>query len=427
MGVSSLFPIQAQCFKPIYDGEDLIGRDLTGSGKTLAFCLPLVERYRKARLFGERSTLKSIILAPTRELALQISKVLKCLRHSHSEFNVITVYGGVPIYTQTKEFNRGVDFFVGTTGRVLDHINRGNIDFSHLKSIALDEADEMLNMGFAEDIERIIKAAQHKVSEKLQVLLFSATIPSWVNNAARKYMTADYKYINLTKNLSDKTPKNVVHLLMKIPVNVNSRLLESLFRKYCSDKDSKTIVFTETKREANSISDLDIMRRSALPLHGDVPQKKREVILRKFREGRIRTLVATDVASRGLDIPKVNLIVQLKPPKNSEAYIHRSGRTGRAGNEGICITLCDKYCMNAIRKIERDAGIRFKEIYMEDLESSPRRYQSSVVSTNRSLMTNQRGLTTFIIYGKFRSKSHAYQILLDSFPHSVVDLSLIHI
>lgn len=161
-GIVSLFPVQQSTFRYIYDGEDMIARDLTGSGKTLAFSLPLVEKFRKLGYFASESShtsrrrLLAIILAPTRELALQVAKVLKTLKHYENEYKVITVYGGVSIDDQTRELRSGVEFFVGTTGRVLDHIERGNIDFTGIKSVCLDEADQMLNMGFQEDVEKIM-------------------------------------------------------------------------------------------------------------------------------------------------------------------------------------------------------------------------------------------------------------------------------
>jgi ATP-dependent RNA helicase DDX21 len=218
LGITYLFPIQVGCFRSIYEGKDIIGRDLTGSGKTLAFCIPLVEKFRKEGILGKgESSLKAIILTPTRELALQVSKVLKCLRHHGDEFKVITVYGGVPIDLQTKELRKGVDFFVGTTGRVMDHIRRGNINFGKMKAVILDEADQMLNMGFAEDIETIMGAVNDKCSEKVQFLLFSATIPDWIKDVASKYMNPEYDFINLAENLTNKTPKNVTHIVINVP------------------------------------------------------------------------------------------------------------------------------------------------------------------------------------------------------------------
>ena len=273
MGINSLFPIQSSWFKPIFQGKDVIGRDLTGSGKTLAFWIPLAEQFRNEELFEKgESNLKAIILAPTRELALQVSKVLKWLRHSGDEFKVITVYGGVPIEIQTKELKNGVDFFVGTTGRVLDHIRRGNIDFTHMRAVVLDEADQMLNMGFREDIEKIMDYIKSKTKNKPQVWLFSATLPKWIKQVSQSYMD-DYEYINLAENLTNKTPRNVFHILINTQKADKSEALESILEAYLQEKNSKWIVFTSTKNDAKFISKLNSLRGKAEALHGDVPQK----------------------------------------------------------------------------------------------------------------------------------------------------------
>lgn len=437
LGITYLFPIQTECFKPIYEGKDLIGRDLTGSGKTLAFCIPLVEKFRKEKLFDSGdSYLKAIILAPTRELALQVSKVLKCLRHHGDEFRVITVYGGVPIDMQTRELKKGVDFFVGTTGRVMDHIRRGNMDFKRMRAVVLDEADQMLNMGFAEDIETIMKAMNDKAERKQQFLLFSATIPDWIKDVARKYMSDDYLFLDLAENLTNKTPKNVTHLLVNTPNYDRSEILESILKCYCEDKDAKAIVFTTTKNDAKEISQMTIMRGRAEALHGDVPQRSREWVLKRFREGKTSTLVATDVASRGLDIPRVNLVIQIEPPKDPEAYIHRSGRTARAGNPGVCITLCDNRSRMFVDRIEKLAGVDFKEVTAEEIKalsggsskgssngSEPSRNGESSRGSepSKSLITGQKGSTTFTIKGNFASKSAAYKALCDVFTTSLVN------
>lgn len=180
-------PVQANTFEAIYEGNNIVARDLTGSGKTLGFCLPLVEKFREEGYFASSQKvrfLRAVILAPTRELALQVSNELKKLRHFEKEFNVITVYGGVPIQDQERQLKDGVEFFVGTTGRVLDHIERRNIDFKKLKAVVLDEADQMLNQGFQEDVDKIMAAIKDSEEQDKrkppQFILFSATIPSWV-------------------------------------------------------------------------------------------------------------------------------------------------------------------------------------------------------------------------------------------------------
>ena len=182
-GIDTLFPVQYMTFNRIYNHEDLIVRDLTGSGKTLGFCLPMLMRLRRERSFGQGKP-QAMILAPTRELALQITKELHALKYSENEFNVLTVYGGTNIHEQTHQLRRGVDIFVGTCGRVIDHMHRGNFDFSTLKFAILDEADQMLNLGFKENVEEIMGTIKSAGLSELQCLMFSATIPRWVQNIA---------------------------------------------------------------------------------------------------------------------------------------------------------------------------------------------------------------------------------------------------
>lgn len=203
-------------FYPLYQGHDMIGRDLTGSGKTFAFGLPLIERLRKDNLL-RKGKLQVIMLAPTRELAIQITNELAKIKYTDNEFKIVTVYGGVPVEPQAHALRQGVDIFVGTTGRVLDHIERGNIDFSDIKTVVLDEADVMLKLGFKEDVERILGKCREVCTSHLQIALFSATVPEWVQEIAREHMKPSFVVVDLAKNLANKTAKNVRHLAVECP------------------------------------------------------------------------------------------------------------------------------------------------------------------------------------------------------------------
>lgn len=198
----------------MYNREDLIARDLTGSGKTLAFALPLVEYLRKNNMF-KTGHVQAIMIAPTRELALQIAAEVTKLKHAVEEFKVVTVYGGVSVRDQANQLKSGVDLFVGTTGRIIDHINRGNIDFKGLKTIVLDEADVMLNMGFKEDIEKVLEKVNEVREGEIQIALFSATVPTWVRDIALEFMKPDFRVVDLAQDLTNKTAKNVKHLAME--------------------------------------------------------------------------------------------------------------------------------------------------------------------------------------------------------------------
>ena len=229
-GYRSLFPIQQQCFAPVYEGKDLIARDLTGSGKTFAFGLPIVERLRAKGQLG-KGKLQAIILAPTRELVNQITSEIQKLKHAVEEFRVIAVYGGVSTMNQANALKSGADIFVGTTGRVLDHMEKGNIDFSEVKTIVLDEADVMLKMGFKEDIEKILEKAKDETSADLQMLLFSATIPDWIEEIAEEHMKEDRAIVDLAQDLTTRTAKNIAHFAIECPFWERMEALSKV-RKY---------------------------------------------------------------------------------------------------------------------------------------------------------------------------------------------------
>ncbi|XP_020208765.1 DEAD-box ATP-dependent RNA helicase 7 [Cajanus cajan] len=357
-GIESLFPIQAMTFDTVLDGSDLVGRARTGQGKTLAFVLPILESLtngpaKASRKTGYGRTPSVLVLLPTRELACQV----------HADFDVYggamglsscCLYGGAPYQAQEIKLKRGVDIVIGTPGRVKDHIERGNIDLSQLKFRVLDEADEMLRMGFVEDVELILGKVENV--NKVQTLLFSATLPDWVKHIAAKFLKPDKKTADLVGNTKMKASTNVRHIVLPCTGSARSQLIPDIIRCYSSG--GRTIIFTETKESASQLAGT---LPGARALHGDIQQAQREVTLSGFRSGKFMTLVATNVAARGLDINDVQLIIQCEPPRDVEAYIHRSGRTGRAGNTGVAVMLYDPKRSN-ISKIERESGVKFEHI-----------------------------------------------------------------
>ncbi|CAA2964977.1 DEAD-box ATP-dependent RNA helicase 7 [Olea europaea subsp. europaea] len=357
-GIESLFPIQAMTFDTILDGADLIGRARTGQGKTLAFVLPILESLTNgptvaSRKKGYGRAPSVLVLLPTRELATQV----------FSDFEVYggalglkscCLYGGSPYQPQQIQLKRGVDIVVGTPGRIKDHIERGNIDLSSLKFRVLDEADEMLRMGFVEDVELILGKVED--TNKVQTLLFSATLPDWVKHISSKFLKKDKKTADLVGNEKMKASTNVRHIVLPCSSSARSQLIPDIIRCYSSG--GRTIIFTETKDSASTLAGL---LPGARALHGDIQQATREVTLSGFRSGKFSTLVATNVAARGLDIDDVQLIIQCEPPRDVEAYIHRSGRTGRAGKTGVAVMLYDPRKSNFSR-IERESGVKFEHI-----------------------------------------------------------------
>lgn len=245
------------------------------------------------------------------------------------------MYGGKPIDDQTYALRRGVDIFVGTTGRVKDHIERKNFDFSSLKYAVLDEADRMLDMGFKEDVETIMGTIKSAGPQNVQTLMFSATVPYWVQQIAREFLKQGYGFIDLVKDLKKKTAKCIQHLAINCPYQNREAALADILTCYGG---GQTIIFCGQKKEANQIKLSDKIKKDIEVIHGDIGQREREIALEKFKTKKCDVLIATDVASRGLDIPGVDLVVQVEPPKDAETYIHRSGRTARAGRSGVCIT-----------------------------------------------------------------------------------------
>ncbi|XVF50718.1 hypothetical protein PTKIN_Ptkin04bG0125000 [Pterospermum kingtungense] len=357
-GIESLFPIQALTFDIILDGTDLVGRARTGQGKTLAFVLPLIESLtngpaKASRKTGYGRAPSVLVLLPTRELAKQVFEDFEV----YGEVLGLTsccLYGGAPYHIQEMKLKRGVDIVIGTPGRIKDHIERGNIHLGSLKFRVLDEADEMLRMGFVDDVELILGKVED--ANKVQTLLFSATLPDWVKGISARFLKANKKTVDLVGNEKMKASTNVKHFVLPCSKSARLQLIPDIIRCYSSG--GRTIIFTETKDSASELAGLLPGSRA---LHGDIQQAQREVTLNGFRSGKFMTLVATNVAARGLDINDVQLIIQCEPPRDVEAYIHRSGRTGRAGNTGVAVMLYDPKRSN-ISKIERESGVKFEHI-----------------------------------------------------------------
>ncbi|XP_030947050.1 DEAD-box ATP-dependent RNA helicase 7 [Quercus lobata] len=357
-GIEALFPIQAMTFDTILDGSDLVGRARTGQGKTLAFVLPILESLtngasKASRKTGYGRSPSVLVLLPTRELAKQVAADFDTYGVALG-LTSCCLYGGAHMRDQEMKLKRGVDIAIGTPGRIKDHIERGNIDFSSLKFRVLDEADEMLKMGFVDDVELILGKVED--ANKVQTLLFSATLPDWVKQIAARFLKPNKKTADLVGNEKMKASTNVRHIVLPCSSSARSQLIPDIIRCYSSG--GRTIIFTETKDSASQLSGL---LPGARPLHGDIQQSQREVTLAGFRSGKFMTLVATNVAARGLDIHDVQLIIQCEPPRDVEDYIHRSGRTGRAGNTGVAVMLYDPRKSNFSR-IERESGVKFEHI-----------------------------------------------------------------
>jgi ATP-dependent RNA helicase DeaD len=347
-------PIQALTIpRLLKEGPDLIARARTGTGKTAAFGIPFAEL-----LAAPMGHVRALVLVPTRELALQVTAELISLRNEACP-RVAAVYGGASMGEQLRRLRSGVDVVVGTPGRVLDHLGRGTLDVSQIEFLVLDEADEMLDMGFIEDIEAIME----KCGEKRRVVLFSATMPAGIVHVAKRRLGA----YDIVEDFSEAVATELAEQVW-LEVRDGDRL-EALCRVIDVEEDFFGIVFTTTRVEAERVAKaLEERGYDAEALHGEIPQDRRERILARFRERRIRILVATDVAARGIDIDKLSHVVNWSLPHDPEAYVHRVGRTGRAGNAGTAITLVTPDEYRKLFRFKRAAGAGFKKAKVPEVD-----------------------------------------------------------
>jgi ATP-dependent RNA helicase DDX21 len=367
-GIETLFPIQVAALEPALSGRDVVARAKTGTGKTLAFSLPIVEKFLREdeeskngedqdwggeRRRGSRDKRpRCIVLAPTRELAQQVEREIYSLAPS---FETLTVYGGAPIGAQESKLRRGVDFVVGTPGRVMDLLNRGTLDLSRVQHVVLDEADQMLAVGFEEDVETILE----DVPKNRQTFLFSATMPHWVKKLQQKFLV-DQVSIDLVGEDTGKINKDIDLMSCAVAFPSKCAVLMDLVTVHA--KGNKTIVFTQTKRDADEVTASLGKRVSTEVLHGDIAQAQRERTLQRFRQDKFSVLVATDVAARGLDVDNVDLVVHYELPNETESFVHRCGRTGRAGKKGTAIALHTDREFYRLRDIKRFTGADIREI-----------------------------------------------------------------
>lgn len=358
VGYKEATPIQTQAIPVILDGIDVLGLAKTGTGKTAAFVLPILEKIATTK--GKGKGVRALIIAPTRELAEQINNTILQLGKQIG-IRSLAVYGGTSVKKQVDILKTGVDIVVGCPGRILDHINQGNLGLTRLEFLVLDEADHMLDMGFLKDIEKIVK----NTPKKKQTLFFSATMPKEIKTLAFKVLEKTHKVIEVEY----KDPvKLIEHELYYIDHDdKKSKLVELLDNE---DIES-VIVFTNGKHKAKHLSKtLEVKGLKAVNFQGNLSQNQRDIALSGFRNGDYNILVATDIAARGLDIPQVTHVINFDLPKTAEAFTHRSGRTGRANKNGVVISFAsidDKKILTEILKLNK---IKFRKIYGKESELS---------------------------------------------------------
>jgi ATP-dependent RNA helicase DbpA len=348
LGFEKLTKIQAASIPPLLSGKDLVGHSKTGSGKTLAFALPMLERLRL-----EARELQGIVLCPTRELGAQVAREFRKLGRRMPGLSVVVLSGGEPVREQARALERGAHLAVGTPGRVLDHLKRRTLKVHRVATVVLDEADRMLDMGFLPDIEKVLKA----LPASRQTVFFSATFPASIRELGEKHQRDPVRF---SVELEAKERPDIVQWV--VPCSPEKKR-ETLRWVLANHPHQSALVFANLKRD---VAELELALRatgsSVASLHGDLEQRDRDRVMAKFRNGSTRVLLATDVAARGIDLESLDLVVNYDLPRQPEVYVHRIGRTGRAGKSGLAISLCAPADEPKLRAVEEFTGLRLTPV-----------------------------------------------------------------
>lgn len=343
-GIVKPTPVQEEAIPPLVQGLDVIARAKTGTGKTLAFLLPIMDKIRVEAAYPQ-----ALILAPTRELALQITEEARKLAR-HTGVKILAVYGGQDVEKQLRKLEGGRHLIIGTPGRLLDHLRRETLDLGGVKMLVLDEADQMLHMGFLEDVETIITSVPYR----RQTMLFSATMPDAIKRLAANYMKEPLDII--IKSGSSIPLENIRQQVVECSDRNKEEALQALIER---DRPYLAIIFCRTKRRVSKLNEaLQAAGYDCDELHGDLSQAKREAVMKRFRDAKLQLLVATDVAARGLDVEGVTHVFNYDLPLDADSYIHRIGRTGRAGGKGLAITFASPREYNLLDLIEHGTSQR---------------------------------------------------------------------
>jgi superfamily II DNA/RNA helicase len=347
-GITAPFPIQALCIPDAMAGRDVTGKAKTGSGKTLAFGLPMVQMIAKAKPGRPRA----LVLVPTRELANQVATDLRPLIEAR-DLRLVAVYGGAPMGKQIDAFNRGVEIVVATPGRLIDLMERKVVALADIEIVAIDEADQMADMGFLPQVRRIMRT----VDSEHQTMLFSATLDGQVGSLIRAYMEnpIEHEVVSTTE-----TVETMEHRFLKVHYMDKAKVAAAI-----AQGAERTLMFVRTKHGCDRVAaDLRDLGVGAQAIHGDLPQRKREQALARFADGRSPVLVATNVAARGLHVEGVDIVLHFDPPDDPKTYLHRSGRTARAGESGLVVTLVEWDQVNEVLRIQKQAGLNIPMVKM---------------------------------------------------------------
>ena len=391
-------PIQAEAIPIVLSGLDVVGQAQTGTGKTAAFMLPILEK-----IDPKKKKVQALVLCPTRELAVQVHDEAKKFAKNNRDIGVLSIYGGQSYDPQIRALKRGVQIVVGTPGRVMDHMKRRTLKLDHLKFMVLDEADEMLNMGFKDDIESILV----ETPEERQTVLFSATMPSEILKIARTHQKNPEIIKVEAKELSNRD-------IEQYYIEVKSRdRMQAMIRCIDAMGITSSIVFTNTKREVDDlVSKLQSEGYVAEGLHGDLKQVQRDRVMHAFRRKKVNILVATDIAARGIDVNNIDAVFNFDIPLNEENYVHRIGRTGRAGESGISITFVFGRDMFKLRRIETYTKSKMKKMPLPNADDIKKQRINKFIS----------GLTANLEDQDFTKEHEMLGNLVDE-GHSLVDIA----
>ena len=349
MGFVNPSEVQEHTIPEILDGHDLLAQAQTGTGKTASFGIPMIEKIQD----NNYETLQALVLVPTRELARQVSEELQKLSKNKTFIRVLAIYGGADMGKQLRELKKGASIVVGTPGRVMDHMKRKTIDLSSLKFLVLDEADEMFDMGFRDDMKTIIE----KTNDDRQTLFFSATFDNEIKEFSKLYQNNPKKVIIEKKEL---TAEKIKQYYLELNRNMKTEILNRLILIH---KPKKSIIFCNTKRMVENLEEEIAQKGYKVDsLHGDMRQSSRDNVMKKFRKGTIDVLIATDVAARGLDVSDIDIVFNYDLPQQAEYYVHRIGRTARAGKKGLSFTFVTSRDYPKFREIEKYANIKMERI-----------------------------------------------------------------
>ena len=389
MGIKEPTPVQIKSIPDLLEGKDVIAQAQTGTGKTLAFMLPLIEKIDVNKDF-----IQGLIITPTRELAIQITNEARKLSEA-KDITILAAYGGQDVEQQVRKLNRGIHLVIATPGRLLDHMRRGTINLGKLQTLVLDEADEMLHMGFLDDVESIILGTP----KTRQTMLFSATIPKDLRLLGKRFMKNPVQIEVQGDNITlDEIEQVVLETTDRGKLDTLCQLIDE-FRPYLA------IVFCRTKRRVSSLhADLRARGYNADELHGDLSQGKRERVMKSFRNAEIQILIATDIAARGLDVEGVTHVINYDIPEDAESYIHRIGRTGRIGNLGMAVTIITEKDKEALALIERKIKMDFdpkkidrsksKGEKREDVRGSKKKLKEKTYGSQRGKSSGFKKRTT---------------------------------